>query len=181
MERPVATDSLDAEEVKLHSFLDQIVSNLNQKINIHAIRSLFSFMGIGEMHPFTLLPKLLIKQRVERNLDFYFVNYLLLFGLVLFCVLIFHPFAMLCCMVLVVSWITVLVQRKQIQVLLGPNVKIMYAIYALVAGTVLVFVFLLLQSFLLATSITGVLGLAHAILRNTPASDKVDVILENNA
>ncbi|EQC32868.1 hypothetical protein SDRG_09400 [Saprolegnia diclina VS20] len=174
---PLAQDS---DDVKIHSLVDQALASVQHKINIHSIRSLFSFMGIGEEHPFSALPQAQLVLRLRRNLEYFLVNYILVFGLVFFCVLIFHPFAMLCGVATIGAWATVLVQRKQIQLLLGPSFKMIYVVYGLAAGTALVLIFSLLSPLLLATSITGVLGIAHALLRNTPASDKVDVLLEDH-
>ncbi|OQR96178.1 hypothetical protein ACHHYP_16939 [Achlya hypogyna] len=170
----------DADELKIHSIVDQVVASVRKKINVHAIRSLFSFMGIGEEHPFTLLPKAQVLQRLRRNLEYFLVNYVLIFALIFFCVLIFHPYAMLSCVGTLAVWITVLAQRKQLQAMLGPSFPMLYIVYALAACTAFILAFSLLPSLLTATSITGVLGIVHALLRNTPASDKVDVLLEDH-
>ncbi|KDO26563.1 hypothetical protein SPRG_07967 [Saprolegnia parasitica CBS 223.65] len=183
----------DSDDVKIHSLVGQALASVQHKINIHSIRSLFSFMGIGEEHPFSVLLQAQLVVRLRRNLEYFLVNYILVFGLVFFCVLIFHPFAMLCGVATLGAWVTVLVQRKQIQLLLGPSVKMIYVVYGLAAGrldfmfvvqltnhalgTALVLIFSLLSPLLLAT--TTPFGV-HALLRNTPASDKVDVVLDDH-
>ncbi|KAG9403361.1 hypothetical protein AC1031_006006 [Aphanomyces cochlioides] len=158
----------DADDVKIHSIMGQIVSALRQKIHVNAIRNVFLCMGTGEAHPFTFPPPPLIVSRLQHNLHFFLVNYILLFVLVLFCVLVFHPWSLLCCVATTGAWIAFTFQRKHFQqVYKNSGIKEDHVVYAMLGATALVFAFFLLPSLLSAGSICGVLAGAHALLRST--------------
>ncbi|KAF0697034.1 Aste57867_12262 [Aphanomyces stellatus] len=156
----------DVDDIKIHSIMGNVVSVVRQKIHVNAIRNVFLCMGTGEQTPFTLPTPPQMLPRLQHNFQFFLVNYVLLFVLVLFCVLVFHPWSLLCVLATSGSWIAFAAQRKYLQQMYKNGVKEEHVVYGMVGATVIVFAFFLLPSLLTATGVSGVLGAAHAFFRD---------------
>ncbi|RHY39055.1 hypothetical protein DYB34_009768 [Aphanomyces astaci] len=125
----------DSDDIKIHSIMGQVVSSVREKIHVNAIRNVFVCMGVGEERPFGIPKPPQIAPRLQHNLQFFLVNYILLFTVVLFCILVFHPWSLLCVLATTGAWGAFAVQRKHLQQLYKNGLKEEHLVYTMLAGT----------------------------------------------
>ncbi|ETW06992.1 hypothetical protein H310_03091 [Aphanomyces invadans] len=156
----------DSDDIKIHSILGQVVSAARQRIHVNAIRNVFVCMGVGEAHPFNIPTPPQIAPRLQHNLQYFVVNYIMLFTVVLFCTLVFHPWSLLCVLATGGAWGAFIVQRKHLQHLNKNGFKEEHFVYAMLAATLVVFSFFLLPSLITAIGISGGINIVHAFFRD---------------
>ncbi|RHY91571.1 hypothetical protein DYB35_003562 [Aphanomyces astaci] len=110
----------DSDDIKIHSIMGQVVSSVREKIHVNAIRNVFVYV---QERPFGIPKPPQIAPRLQHNLQFFLVNYILLFTVVLFCILVFHPWSLLCVLATTGAWGAFAVQRKHLQQLYKNGLK----------------------------------------------------------
>lgn len=97
----------------LDPMVSMVVGSLRQRVNVNAIRSLFSVMGIGEAEPFGMPAQAQMLTRMRVNAHYFFANYLLMtlfvFG---FLLLFFHPIQLIACIAVAYGWYLFLTKEQ---------------------------------------------------------------------
>jgi hypothetical protein len=97
----------------LDPMVSMVVGSLRQRVNMHAIRSLFSVMGIGEAEPFGVPAQAQMLTRMRVNAHYFFANYLLMTLCVFaFLLLFFHPIQLLACIAVAYGWYIFLTKEQ---------------------------------------------------------------------
>lgn len=97
----------------LDPMVSMVVGSLRQRVNLHAIRSLFSVMGIGEAEPFGLPAQAQMLTRMRVNAHYFFANYLLMTLCVFaFLLLFFHPIQLIACIAVAYGWYIFLTKEQ---------------------------------------------------------------------
>lgn len=113
---------------------------IREKMSMSHIRTLFEMIGTGEERPFSVPPSVLFLTRINSNIDYFIVNYIIIFALILFVLLyvlylyyvillFLHDihrltdlFRLFACSVLVLLWILALRKLKQSEEVLQFNI-----------------------------------------------------------
>lgn len=155
-----------------------------QLFNRQRVRSVSVCFGIGEERPFYVekAPALLMA-RVKHNLSFFFMNYLMLTGLLFCLTLLVSPSAIIGIGLLGALWVYVIRQTQAgTLMLLGRNVNQNQATVALSIVSCFVLIWLLSGIFWWALFSSGLLVVLHAAFRDASMhqddNDQVDMVGE---
>ncbi|DAZ93381.1 TPA: hypothetical protein N0F65_012438, partial [Lagenidium giganteum] len=164
------------EKEKSLAFAGQVLlENVQQRVTIASIRSLFSCIGIGEETPFNLPPSHQMALRMKSNLFYFLTNYLLMAAAVFFLLLLFfHPIQLIVCIIVAWGWYIV-VTRKHAGVdhlvVMGKKIGEQEILLFATASTIIFLVFFILPTIVFSISTSVVGSAAHALLRNNRLKD----------
>lgn len=132
------------------------------------LRSLKTFLGVGEEKPFYLEFSLsLIIPRVTHNLKFFYMNYMLITGTLFFLTLLISPSAIIVIGLLALTWITVIKSTIEGSYTIKGYTFSQRQVYSIMLFvSLLIFIYLLSNIFWWTLGSSGFLVGIHSFLRD---------------
>jgi len=160
-----------------------MISEARAKIfNLDYLRSLKVFLGIGEEKPFYLERSLsLIVPRLSHNLNFFYLNYLIITGILFLLTLLISPSAIIVIGLLALAWMSVIKATLEGSCTVkGFTLSQRQASLAMSVVSLFVFIYLLSNIFWWTLASSGFLVGVHSFLRDASIhkdeEDKIEMI-----